>query len=49
MIRLKENLYPINENYVKYSNFNHSDLIEHDKTEAKSLANQSKVCKLFNF
>ena len=46
---LKENLYPINQNYVKYLIFNHSDLIHHDKTETISLSNKSKLRKAFNF
>ena len=45
MIRLKQNLYPINQNYVKYGTFNHIDLIDHDKTERKFLPNKSKLRK----
>ena len=49
MIKLKQNLYPINQIHVKCSIFNHSDLIHHDKTETKSLSNKSKLRKVFNF
>ena len=49
MIRLKQNLYPINQNYVKYLIFSHSDLIQHDKSETKSVSNKSKLRKVFNF
>ena len=49
MIKLKQNLYPINQIHVKYSVFNHSDLIHHNNTERKSLSNKSKLRKVFNF
>ena len=49
MIRLKQNLYPINQNCIKYSIFKYGDLIHSDNTERKSLSNKSKLRKVFNF
>ena len=51
-IRLKQNLYAINQSYIKYLIFSHSDLSkgkEKDKTETKSLSNKSKLRNVFNF